>query len=268
MEIRKAIFLEFLKLHIYGNLPVCCEYLKLNKKGELVGDFNELRISTTENGFTSKKVPLAEGKENPIYHGGFVLCDHDQLIPELMKNHAVIGDPKKVYNLSELKRQIGNYWGSDGGLVLDTVNHEISLVREIQCNISRPSIDTLIPKDFINLKGNEEPTWEKIGGRTSVNMLIPRMYPNINAVGFIIKESAYGPLQIGKVVNFDRGGIRQELYFKYDPNTKSPLKAIDGIKGGIIGIYIAYNPSEFGPVPVSRTVVDGLNINRLEDIVI
>lgn len=238
------IFSSLVRYHTEVNLPACLPYVR---NGEL---------------YSPAGRRLQEGSDkDQLYHGFLIVANGDTLVDKLFHERIVLDDtPPKFHSVptrsdlfSYLSRQEEN--GDDGAFVYDSKNGRIGHVIELNNTPGKLGeqqnypLSYAVPADFFTSTGQQKP----LGTKTRVAIKLPRAYPEVHA--FQIKRSAYGSLGMGKVTHFNRDGLAEEYFLRFNQDTQ-----------GIDGVYRTYK-SEGGRVVLAEPeiVTPVLTIDSLEE---
>ena len=113
---------------------------------------------------------------------------------------------------------LGNQENADGAYIFDGVNNQMAKTFELNNSPENTPRDMRRKKDLVKylppnfLSEDASVRLGNIGTKTRLAIRIPHAYDNTEA--FQIKQSAYGPLGIGKVTHFTRDGLAQEFFFR------------------------------------------------------
>jgi len=172
-----------------------------------------------------KDKPIIEGETEIDYKGILVLTDGEGILERLVKHGLVMeGDhtaPVQIRTYDDFRTYITETQQSpDGAYVLDKWRGEISRIgRYYDHGLSAKDYLGSLPHGFFKYHSNDELEMPYIGLKTRVAIAAPkeRKVPHIEA--FQIKRTAFAlPLGMGKVVHFNKEGVVEEYFMRFDPS--------------------------------------------------
>ena len=168
--------------------------------------------------------PIPEGNDRAkLYDGVMVFRNGNILVDKLVSDGRVkewdIDDPRPLTT----PQQMFDFLDLEGSL--DGVHiYEALLRQRVRIGkVYEPEDITLsdkLPRDFVHFHPRSVPDAERylrltVGTKTRLGVALTQLYPDI--VGVQLKQSAYGPLGMGKVVEYVPGGVGREFFFKHIP---------------------------------------------------
>ena len=194
----------------------------------------------------TKGRPLKEGgkKENPYYTGALVVYDGPILLQSASK---MVVRPKRAFKEETTIRgreEFLKYFGAENdegeadcvyfyntekGLVIKVTGELKNSHKDVNLD---DILETDMPHDFVT-HDRSIPAHE-VGTKTGIAIMVPKMYDGVRTI--ILKRTPYD-FGMGKIAHFDRYGLAEEFFLKYDPNSNGPF--IDK-EHGIVGVYRNY----------------------------
>ena len=200
---------------------------------------------------------LAEGHENPYYHGFLIIANGTTLADRLFQDRVVIDEEVEGFVPLPSKRTLFEYLGkqqdNDGAYIYDSVNRQMTRVYELNNNpaaLQRPRLVEMVPADFVTYDGTVLPAARNLGTKTRLAIKLPQTYDQVDT--FQIKRSAYTALGMGKVTHFDHEGLVEEFFLDYRPQSTRPFISRNH---GIVGVYRRYRDDEGSPVHSENILV-------------
>ena len=178
---------------------------------------------------------------------GFLLVRNGDTLVNKLTERSLITGKIDVYVPIGSEVDFLNYVNTaakrDGAFLFDSVNNRIARAPRIRNTYQNvPEGEELedrlaerLPPDFV-LYGAERLDTGHIGTKTGLSVIIPMAFPEMEALQ--VKRSSYAGL-LGKVTRYNSGGLVEELFFKYQPQSEGPFIVDEGgLK--IAGIYRRY----------------------------
>lgn len=175
--------------------------------------------------------PVKEGAENKLTKGVLIIADGSRLAEKMMKEGIVINRVKPEFEPVRSYDEFVNYLGkavdADGAFVYDGANKSMALVRFAnstpRLKEERKRTLSLIPRDFIYSDGRELSQRDLdriVGTKTDLAIHVPVAYSQNDWIikAYLLKNSAYGSLGVGKVAQFGPEGLEREIHYDYDQN--------------------------------------------------
>lgn len=189
--------------------------------------------------------PLTEGVDtDSMYKGVLIIANGNTLVDALIRDglaerENMDPDPRKIDGKESLVEFLKEQEEEDGAFIFDGINNTLRRIFEIKNNTNYQAGNLLanIPQDFVYYDGTA-PKLSRIGTKTRLAISLPHVY---DVHTFQIKRSAYTPLGIGKVTHFDKDGLAEEFFLRYDPQSKGPF--VDE-EHKIIGVYRKYERAD------------------------
>ena len=212
------IFNLLVHIHSKVNLDKCLRHVN---NGRILNDDGE---------------PYDEGEPECDYYKGFLIfANGDTLVDKLYENEVMSSKPEEfvgINNNAEFLEYFLKQKGNDGAYIYDRKNGKMMRIIELKNDPNKlPNnfrLEDKLPNDFVSYKGDISA--DEIGLKTRLAVRVPAAYTNTEA--FQIKRSAYTDFGMGKVTHFNKDGLLEEFFFRYDH-----------IKG-IIGVNRRYQINE------------------------
>jgi hypothetical protein len=225
---KTRLFEWLVEYHCSKNLEQCLRYVR---DGKVVSPI--------------KGKVLREGRdENEIYNGILIIANGTTLVDKLIHDGLAESanmdeSPTRIQARDDFVEYVSNQEGCDGAFIFDGTNHTMRRVYEIKNNTNYKAGDLLanLPSDFVFYNGAVL-NLANIGTKTRLAISLPHAY---DVHTFQIKRSAYTPLGIGKVTHFNKNGLAEEFFFRYDPQSQGPFV---NEEHKIIGVYRKYERTD------------------------
>lgn len=166
---------------------------------------------------------IEEGKENGLYAGVLTFRNGNTLKNKLIEKGYVKPRDVDDSHLFTTAQDVFNFLEGDASQ--DGVHiYESLLGQRIRVGkVYEPqdiSLEDKLPADFVHLHPPVTEDRERyfrlsVGTKTRLAVALTQMFPDISAVQ--LKESGYGPLRLGKVVDYRPGGVAREFFFQHIP---------------------------------------------------
>lgn len=195
---------------------------------ENLSSIQNLSATINSNGINEQK-----GTQHHPINGALVLANGKSLLERLANRNyfrpSQLGPEVSISTPQLFMNALKEYLVFDGAIIIDSKAETMRHVSRIlppshQLDKFGDYVNQRIPNDFRIYGSKRQPTERELGTRTLCALEVPMLESGVES--FMINQTAYGELGLGKVVRFGSKGIISEIYVAGTKNSPVAMERI------------------------------------------